>query len=185
MLGRLFAVALIGGGLAAALAAEDRPKADAPNRGNQAADTPRDANAPRAADARRDAAKHAFRAHRASGLTGMDVRNAAGENLGNIQDLVIDMNTGEVRYAALSFGGFLGIGDKLFAVPWHDLRMVHEEDDTFFVLSVDKERLKDAPGFDKDTWPNFADENWAKDIDKFYAKPVPERRLDRTDNLND
>ncbi|MGE0607513.1 MAG: PRC-barrel domain-containing protein [Pirellulales bacterium] len=108
-------------------------------------------------------------AYRGSTLIGMEVRNAAGEDLGQIEDLVIDMGTGEVRYAALSFGGFLGFGDKLFAVPMHALTMTGGDDDRHFVVDLNKERLENAPGFDKDSWPNFANPNWADDVDTFYG----------------
>lgn len=116
-------------------------------------------------------------AYRSSTITGMAVRNSSGENLGKIEDLVIDLNSGEVRYAALSFGGFLGVGDKLFAVPMRSLRLVVADKDRHFVLNVDKERLEKAPGFDKNSWPDFANPNWSVDVDKFYqadttAKPA-------------
>jgi sporulation protein YlmC with PRC-barrel domain len=108
-------------------------------------------------------------AFRSSQLVGMPVHNAAGEDLGKIEDLVIDLSTGRVRYATLSFGGFLGVGDKLFAVPWGALRLKTVGDDTTFVLDVPKERLEAAPGFNKDQWPNFADPNWSREIDLYYG----------------
>jgi sporulation protein YlmC with PRC-barrel domain len=108
-------------------------------------------------------------AFRSSQLVGMPVQNAAGEDLGKIEDLVLDLNTGRVRYAALSFGGFLGVGDKLFAVPWGALRMKTVGEDTTFVLDVSKERLEKAPGFSKDQWPNMAEPNWAREIDTYYG----------------
>jgi hypothetical protein len=60
----------------------------------------------------------------------------------------------------LSFGGFLGIGDKLFAIPWQALQL--DPDNKCFVLDVDKEMLDNAPGFDKDHWPSMADPQWAE-----------------------
>lgn len=107
-------------------------------------------------------------AYRSSTITGMAVRNSEGDELGKIEDLVIDLNSGDVRYAALSFGGFLGIGDKLFAVPMRSLRLISADKDRHFVLNVDKERLEKAPGFNKDSWPDFANPNWSVDVDKFY-----------------
>src|SRR6266545_4609381 len=59
----------------------------------------------------------------ASTLTGDSVRNPAGEDLGKIEEIMIDVPTGRVAYAVLSFGGFLGLGDKLFAVPWGNLTL--------------------------------------------------------------
>lgn len=72
-----------------------------------------------------------------------------------------------MAYAVLSFGGFLGVGDKLFAVPWHALEL--DPDNKCFVLDVEKDRLKNAPGFDKDHWPSMADERWATDLHAHYG----------------
>src|SRR6266481_4565702 len=97
----------------------------------------------------------------ASTLTSDSVKNRADEDLGKIKELMIDIPSGRVAYAVLSFGGFLGMGDKLFAVPWDALTL-----DTVnhrFALNVDKEVLKNAPGFDKDRWPSMADPTWATD----------------------
>lgn len=101
-----------------------------------------------------------------STLTGDSVRNAQGEDLGDLKDLMIDTATGKVQYAVLSFGGVLGLGDKLFAVPWSSLRVDTENE--CLVLDVPKERLKDAPGFDKDHWPNFADTSITNQISSYY-----------------
>jgi hypothetical protein len=100
-------------------------------------------------------------------LVGNDVYNAAGEDLGDIKDFMVDMATGTISYAVLSFGGFLGMGDKLFAVPWHAL--VLDTDRHRFMLHVTKEALKDAPGFDKDHWPSMADPTWAQGVHRFYG----------------
>lgn len=118
---------------------------------------------------------------RATNLVGMEVRNAQGENLGSISDLVLDVEKGQIRYAALSFGGILGIGDKLFAVPWNELKLMHDQDrDGYFVLDVDKEKLKVAPGFDKSKWPNTADPEWTRQIDEYYRQAQEEDRRDTT-----
>ena len=81
-------------------------------------------------------------------LLGNDVYNQQDEDLGDIKEIILDMRSGEVSYAVLSFGGFLGMGEKLFAVPWDALTL--DTENKRFVLNVDKESLKDAPGFDKD-----------------------------------
>jgi sporulation protein YlmC with PRC-barrel domain len=107
---------------------------------------------------------------RADKLNGMKVKNPEGEDLGTIEDLVIDMQSHQVRYAALSHGGFLGIGDKLFAVPIEALRLKHAGDDSHFVLDVDKETLKNAPGFAKDAWPDFANPTWMAGMEKHYGR---------------
>jgi sporulation protein YlmC with PRC-barrel domain len=100
-------------------------------------------------------------------LIGNDVYNEKEEDLGDIKEIMIDMRTGTVAYAVLSFGGILGLGDKLFAVPWNAL--VLDTTNKRFVLNVDKERLETAPGFDKDAWPDMADETWMKEIHSFYG----------------
>jgi sporulation protein YlmC with PRC-barrel domain len=107
--------------------------------------------------------------YRVETLKGMKVKNPEGEDLGKIQDLVIDMESHKLRYAALSHGGFLGIGDKLFAVPIESLRLKHDGEDSYFVVDVDKETLKTAPGFAKDAWPDFANPTWMASMDKHYG----------------
>jgi hypothetical protein len=88
-------------------------------------------------------------------LTGTTVRNRAGQNLGTIKSIMLDVAHGRIAYAVLSFGGFLGLGDKLFAVPWSALEL--DTDGEEFILDVPKERLQAAQGFDKQEWPDFAD----------------------------
>ncbi|HMB52499.1 MAG TPA: PRC-barrel domain-containing protein [Thermoanaerobaculia bacterium] len=103
----------------------------------------------------------------ATTLLGDNVTNPQGEDLGEIKELMIDPQTGHVAYAVLSFGGFLGLGDKLFAIPFSSLNL--EKDKKHFVLDVPKERLKNAPGFDKDDWPNVADRKWGQEIHTYYG----------------
>ncbi len=79
---------------------------------------------------------------------------------------MIDVPSGRIAYAVLSFGGFLGLGDKLFAIPWQAMELSEHEHK--FVLNVDKESLKNAPGFDKDHWPDMADHQWGTNIYKYY-----------------
>jgi sporulation protein YlmC with PRC-barrel domain len=104
---------------------------------------------------------------RASQVTGMDVRNPANERLGDIQDVVIEQETGAISYAVLSFGGFLGIGDKLFAVPFAALKPT--TDRKAFTLDIPKDRLTKAPGFDKNTWPELNDHQWGLAIHTYYG----------------
>ncbi|MEI7037950.1 PRC-barrel domain-containing protein [Fulvimonas yonginensis] len=101
-----------------------------------------------------------------STLNGENVRNAQGEDLGEIKDLMINTTDGTIEYAVLSFGGWLGMGDKLFAVPWNAMRL--DTENHCLVLDVPKERLKDAPGFDKDNWPDFADTTFTSRISNYY-----------------
>jgi sporulation protein YlmC with PRC-barrel domain len=106
----------------------------------------------------------------ASTLEGDAVRNSAGEDLGKIEDIMLDVRSGQIAYAVLSFGGFLGVGNKLFAVPWSALTL--DTDNECFVLDVSKDRLKDAPGFDKDHWPSMADPRWQSEINTYYGRPA-------------
>ena len=103
----------------------------------------------------------------ASSLIGDKVRNSQGEDLGKIEEFMIDLNTGCVAYAVLSFGGFLGLGDKLFAIPIQALSL--DEDEKCFVLNVEKDRLKNATGFDKDSWPDMADQKWSSQLYDYYG----------------
>ncbi len=100
-------------------------------------------------------------------LIGDTVVNGQEENLGDIKEIMLDTRNGQVAYAVLSFGGFLGMGEKLFAVPWQALHL--DTQNKRFVLDVDKERLKNAPGFDPDVWPDMSDIGWSDQIHAFYG----------------
>ncbi len=100
-------------------------------------------------------------------LLGNDVYNDADEKLGAIKEFMIDMGSGRIAYAVLSYGGFLGMGDRLFAVPWQALRL--DTANKRFTLNATKEKLKNAPGFDKDHWPRMADPTWAGEVHTFYG----------------
>jgi sporulation protein YlmC with PRC-barrel domain len=100
-------------------------------------------------------------------LVGNDVYNREDEDIGDIKEIMLDMKSGKVSYAVLSFGSFLGMGEKLFAVPWSALKL--DTENKRFTLDVDKDHLKDAPGFDKDNWPDMADQAWEKDIHAYYG----------------
>jgi len=103
----------------------------------------------------------------ASTLEGDKVTNPEGENLGEIKELMIDLENGRVAYAVLQFGGFLGMGDKLFAVPWEALQLSTEEHK--FYLDVPKDRLKHAPGFDKHNWPSSPDRSFMSEVYSYYG----------------
>jgi sporulation protein YlmC with PRC-barrel domain len=104
----------------------------------------------------------------ADSLSGDAVVNSAGEKLGKIEDFMLDVGSGRIRYAVLSFGGMLGIGNKLFAVPPEALTV--DTDNKRLILDVDRERLENAPGFDKDNWPNFADPTLGREIYGYYGR---------------
>lgn len=104
----------------------------------------------------------------ATTINGDSVVNPQGEDLGKIEDVVLDVDSGRVAYAVLSFGGFLGMGDKLFALPWSSLRL--DPENHRFILDETKERLENAPGFDKSNWPNMGDRTWGRSIYKHYGR---------------
>lgn len=112
-------------------------------------------------------ASHTSRVLSASTLSGDDVYNPKGEKLGGIKELMLDIETGKVCYAVLSFGGFLSLGEKLFAVPWSALTV--DTKNKRLVMDTDEERLKKAPGFDTDHWPNMADATWEKSVHAYYG----------------
>ena len=120
---------------------------------------------------------------KASDLIGKDVVNSQGQSLGEVQNIVIDTANGRVAYAVLSFGGFLGIGDKYFAIPWQAFQKQPGKDQ--LVLDVDKDKLKSAPGFNKDHWPDMANREWAREVNHFYGvRPAMEIATSRVYNLD-
>ena len=100
-------------------------------------------------------------------LEGDKVVNAKGEDLGTIEDIMIDVQRGRVAYAVMSCGGFAGLGGKLFAIPWSALTL--DANRHCFVLDADRERFEKAPGFDKHHWPSMADDSWATQVHEFYG----------------
>jgi sporulation protein YlmC with PRC-barrel domain len=103
----------------------------------------------------------------ATSLTGDKVVNGKDEDLGKIEDIMLDVVSGRVAYAVLSFGGFLGMGNKLFAIPWSAMRL--DEEHKQFVLDVDKQTLETAPGFDKDHWPDLSSEEYARSVQSHWG----------------
>ncbi|WP_437229421.1 PRC-barrel domain-containing protein [Planctomicrobium sp. SH661] len=117
---------------------------------------------------------------RASTLIGMNVRDASNQPLGTISDFVVDLQDNRIRYLAVSYGGFLGLGDKHFAVPVtaFQLRKDPNSDAHYLVLDIPEDRLKKAPGFNQGNWPNFADMNWQKEVDTYYTQPRGESQVE-------
>ena len=103
----------------------------------------------------------------ASTMMGDSVVNDKGEDLGRIEELMLDLQNGRIAYAVLSFGGFLGMGDKLFAIPWEALKL--DADNHRFILNVAREKLEKAEGFDKNNWPDFANRDWGTRIHSYYG----------------
>lgn len=103
----------------------------------------------------------------ASSLIGNSVRNTAGQDLGTVKEFMIDTRTGNITYAVLSFGGFMGLGNKLFAIPYPLLRV--DTTNECYVLNIEKEVLKDAPGFDSNNWPDAANYDFVNQVYSYYG----------------
>lgn len=108
----------------------------------------------------------------ASSLTGHDVVNRAGDTLGEVQEIMLDLAHGTIAYAVMRSGGFLGIGERLFAIPWRALQLDAER--KAFVLDVDKSHFDKAPGFETTHWPTQLNggEAWHRDVHDHYGTPV-------------
>jgi len=105
---------------------------------------------------------------RVSKIIGTTVKDTSGEKLGDVKELVINPETGQVVYAVVSYGGVLGMGDKLFAIPLKALTWITDKE--YYTLNIDKETLKKAPGFDKNQWPDSASkwDQQRQEIEQFY-----------------
>ena len=111
---------------------------------------------------------HSFQVVMASKeVVGTKVINSANEDLGKVIEVMIDKASGKVAYVVLESGSFLGMGGKLFALPWHSI--TYDANKEGYILNIDKERLKNAPGFDKDHWPDMADRTWGATVSKYYG----------------
>lgn len=127
---------------------------------------------------------------RVSQLMGLNLQNSRGESVGEIKDIVLDSKSGKVNYAVVTYGGFLGMGNKLFAVPFEAFKVQVDpdevgdddidSDDYVMVLDVTQQQLEGQRGFDEDNWPNMADKQWAADLDKRYNV---NRNMDAKDRL--
>ncbi|TVQ74797.1 MAG: PRC-barrel domain containing protein [Chromatiaceae bacterium] len=100
-------------------------------------------------------------------LIGSEVVTTVDEKLGTIKDFMMDTASGSIHYVVISAGGFLGLGDKLYAVPWDALSLDPRAKN--FILDVDVEEFKAAPGFDKDNWPDMADPTWASNVQSHFG----------------
>ena len=104
-------------------------------------------------------------------LVGANVENPSGERLGTIDDVVIDLDSGKVTYAAVGVGGVLGMGEKLFAVPFDEFKISQDKSNNLVLaLDISKDRLEKAPGFDKSHWPDFASHEWRNQVDSYYHR---------------
>ena len=108
----------------------------------------------------------------ATSIIGDDIESPDGESLGTVKNLMIDINQGRIDYVVLKFGGFLGLGQKLFAIPWKEFQLDPLRE--VFILNRDKEYLKNSPGFDEEHWPNTNthEEYYSSVINYWEAEPV-------------
>jgi sporulation protein YlmC with PRC-barrel domain len=121
---------------------------------------------------------------RASNLIGLNVKNNADESVGEINDIVIDPNKGTIDYVAVSAGGFLGMGDELFAIPWKAFECRKNADnETIVVLNVDKETLQNAKGFDQENWPDTANQQWRSENDRAYQMRSSDTRATQPETV--
>ena len=104
----------------------------------------------------------------ASTLAGDRVLSSDGNEVGKVKEIMLDVKGGRIAYMVMSSGGFLGIGDKLLAVPWNALTL--DVDRKCFVIALNSERVRNAPGFDKGHWPSMADPTWAGTVHQYYGR---------------
>ena len=106
-------------------------------------------------------------------LAGEPVVNRANEALGTLEHVTVELPAGRIAYGVLSRGGVMGLGAKLFAVPWDAL--VRDAARRCFVLDVPVEQLRRAPGFDRDHWPDVADPAFLRAVPQLPPQPARER----------
>jgi sporulation protein YlmC with PRC-barrel domain len=107
----------------------------------------------------------------ASQVNGTNVYNLAGEKLGSIYDVMLAKGSGKAEYAVMSFGGFLGIGEKYHPLPWNVLTYSPEHDG--YVVDLDRHRLEGAPSYAADETGSWDDPAYGRRITDYYAQPLP------------
>lgn len=100
-------------------------------------------------------------------VEGTAVVNRAGEKLGTVDHIMIDKISGKVAYAVMSFGGFLGIGDRYHPLPWSVL--TYDTNQGGYVVDLDKNRLESAPSYARNEMPNMADRDWGRRVHDYYG----------------
>jgi len=121
----------------------------------------------RAAPPAQDTKVTATHSYRAANLTGMPVRNPDGDDLGTVEDLLVDVRDGRIAYAILSHGGFFGLGDKLFPIPWREMKLHYDEQETYFVVDATPQFLRRIPSFDREHWPD-RDKGWTDLVESLF-----------------
>jgi len=102
-------------------------------------------------------------------VEGTDVYNMNGEHLGTVDDIMIDKISGKAIYAVMSFGGFLGIGEKQHPLPWSAL--TYDQDKEGFVVNLDKRKLEQAPTLDPDDEGFEWTPDYGRRVDQYYGAP--------------
>lgn len=120
--------------------------------------------------------------YRSGNVIGIPVKTPEHQAIGRIEETVIDIQSGKVAYAVLSFGGLFGFGNKFFAVPWEEFTFVHDENENYFIVDTSKEKLKELPGFDKEVWPDVANSDWDALVDGHYQGARVDDREDEEDD---
>jgi sporulation protein YlmC with PRC-barrel domain len=101
-------------------------------------------------------------------VEGTDVYNSRGEHLGAVEDIIIDKMSGNVTFALMSFGGFLGIGEKYHPIPWSMLK--YDVKQGGYVVPLDRQALEQAPAYDVGEL-QFGDEAWNRRVYDYYKVP--------------
>jgi sporulation protein YlmC with PRC-barrel domain len=102
-----------------------------------------------------------------SSLSKNKVTNMNGEDLGKIEDIMIDLETGRIAFAVLSTGGFIGREARLYAIPWESLTLsLHDKK---YILNITRETLENAPNFNRTNWPDLSNLAWLSDVYHYYG----------------
>ncbi len=104
----------------------------------------------------------------AKSLMSDKVLDVAGETVGRVEEFMVDLADGCIKYAVLSSGGFMGVGDRLFAVPWQAIKV--DTCDKRLVINMTKEKLDKAPSFEKDYWPDMGKADFRSELLSYYGQ---------------
>lgn len=108
------------------------------------------------------------KAYQSKNVIGMPVKNSEKQNLGDIEEIVVDIESGSIAHAVLSFNGFFGFSEKFFAIPWREFTLKHHKDGSYFILDTDRDKLSAMAGFNKKDWPDMANDDWDAELDQLY-----------------
>lgn len=173
----------------------DQKKSDQPRQQAQDQDQPNESNQDQPWQDRRNSrragkldSKTMGPMIRATALIGKGIESPRRKSVGEIQDVVLDARTGQISYVAVTYGGLLGFGDKLYAVPFKAFSFHKDPDDaenTILMLNVTQQQLEGAQGFSEQTWPNFADRRFTDQVDARYGVTRDETFTRNREGVND